>query len=64
MADESTEVATKEQVSMCVRYVHVKAEELEVCEDFVQFLLQMLQQSQQQWLLSSWLGRVLMEPPI
>lgn len=37
MADEATDVSTVEQVSICVRYVSVKNEQLEVCEEFVGF---------------------------
>lgn len=37
MADETTDVSTIEQVSLCVRYVMVKYEKLEVCEDFLGF---------------------------
>ena len=32
MADETTDVSKMEQVSMCVRYVCVNGEDLEVCE--------------------------------
>ena len=38
MADETTDVSTVEQVSICVRYVCVKDEELEVCEEFLGFV--------------------------
>lgn len=37
MADETTDVSTIEQVSICVRYVRVRDEELEVCEEFLGF---------------------------
>ncbi len=37
MADEVVDVSTVEQVSICIRYVRVKSEELEVCEEFVGF---------------------------
>ena len=38
MADETIDVSTVEQVSICVRYVCVKDEELEVCEEFLGFV--------------------------
>ena len=37
MVDEATDVSKVEQVSVCVRYVNVKDEELEVCEEFLGF---------------------------
>ena len=37
MADEVTDISTKEQLSVCVQYVHVKDDKLEVCEDFLGF---------------------------
>lgn len=37
MADEAVDVSTIEQVSICIRYVSVKGEELEVCEEFLGF---------------------------
>ena len=37
MVDEGTDVSTTEQASICVRYVSVKGEKLEVCEEFLGF---------------------------
>jgi hypothetical protein len=38
MADETTDVSTSEQLSICIRYLHHGSEEeLEVCEDFIGF---------------------------
>ena len=37
MLDEATDVSMVEQVSICVRYVRIKGEELEVCEEFLGF---------------------------
>ena len=37
MVDETTDVSTTEQLSICVRYVHIKGDELEVCEEFLGF---------------------------
>ena len=37
MVDETIDVSTTEQLSICVRYVHTKGDELEVCEDFLGF---------------------------
>ena len=37
MADETTDVSTTEQLSICVCYVHIKGNELEVCEEFLGF---------------------------
>lgn len=37
MVDEATDVSKVEQVRVCVRYVNVKDEELEVCEEFLGF---------------------------
>ena len=39
MADEATDVSTVEQVSICIRYVCVRDEELDVCEEFLGFTL-------------------------
>ena len=37
MVDETTDVSTVEQASICVRYVRVDDDELDICEDFVGF---------------------------
>ena len=37
MVDEATDVSTTEQVSICIRYIRDKGEELEVCEEFLGF---------------------------
>lgn len=37
MVDEATDVSTVEQVSVCVRYIKVLSDELEVCEEFLGF---------------------------
>ncbi len=37
MADEAVDVSTVEQVSICIRYVNVKSDELEICEAFLGF---------------------------
>ena len=38
MADETTDVSTKEQVSVCIRYIRRNSlHKLEVCEEFLGF---------------------------
>ena len=39
MADETADVSTIEQLSICVRYVRETSEGIEVCEEFVGFPL-------------------------